>query len=44
MKKLTLFAIITILSISFSNAQKIEAKKVFGGYEFLENGKKLSTK
>ncbi len=42
MKNLLLTLIIIIGSITFSNAQKISAEKVFGGYKFTQKGKALT--
>jgi len=42
MKKTLLTLILTFSMIAVCNAQKIETKKVFGGYQYTLNGKKMS--
>jgi len=42
MKQQILALVIMFFSISFCNAQQIEAKKAFGGYKFYQNEKELN--
>lgn len=42
MKKLVLLIVFIIISVSTINAQKIEIKKVFGGYTFSQNDKMIT--
>lgn len=44
MKNLVGILFFTLLSISITNAQKIEMEKVFGGYQFKQNDKTLLLK
>lgn len=44
MKNLTVIILFTLLTVSITNAQKIEMNKVFGGYEFRQNDKTLLLK
>jgi hypothetical protein len=44
MKKTILILTLAFTAVSICNAQKIEAKKVFGGYSFTQDGKPLSMK
>lgn len=42
MKKTFLILILAISSINFCHAQKIESKKIFGGYKYTLNGEKMT--
>lgn len=42
MKKIILTLIFTLATISFCNAQKIEMKKIFGGYIYSQDGNKMT--
>lgn len=42
MKNLIFTIILSVFTLSFVNAQKIEMKKVFGGYAFSQNDKNLT--
>ncbi|QTE22025.1 hypothetical protein [Polaribacter cellanae] len=42
MKKVFLTILLSVIAFSSINAQKIEMKKVFGGYKFSQNDKELS--
>ncbi len=42
MKKAILTITIILISMTFCFAQKIEVKKVFGGYKYFQNGQKLT--
>ncbi|MFS4491719.1 hypothetical protein [Maribacter sp. 2308TA10-17] len=42
MNKILFTLIISALSLSLCNAQKIESQKVFGGYKYAQNGNDLS--
>lgn len=44
MKKILAILFLTVLSSSMANAQKIEMEKVFGGYQFKQEGKTLLLK
>lgn len=44
MKKILAILFLTVLSSSMVNAQKIEMEKVFGGYQFKQEGKTLLLK
>lgn len=44
MKKTILTFIFALATITFCNAQKIEVEKVFGGYEYTQNGKQMKMK
>ena len=42
MKKTILMVTLAIASITLCNAQKIEVKKIFGGYKYMQNEKPMS--
>jgi len=42
MKKAILTLTITLITMTFCNAQKIEMEKVFGGYKFTQNGNPMT--
>ncbi|MDN3621012.1 hypothetical protein QWY81_16215 [Polaribacter undariae] len=42
MKKLIFTIVLSVFALSFTNAQKIETKKVFGGYIFSQNDSNLT--
>lgn len=42
MRKIILTLIFTLGIIAFSNAQKIEMEKVFGGYKYTQNGSRMT--
>ncbi|CAA0234271.1 hypothetical protein [Tenacibaculum maritimum] len=42
MKKTILVFILTLTTITICNAQKIEMKKVFGGYQYTQNGNRMT--
>ena len=42
MKKTILIFILTLTTITICNAQKIEMKKVFGGYQYTQNGNQMT--
>jgi hypothetical protein len=44
MKKIVVFITVLFFSSIPINAQEIEMKKVWGGYQFLQNGKELNVK
>ncbi len=42
MKKTIVIFILTLTTITICNAQKIEIKKVFGGYQYSQNGNRMT--
>ena len=42
MKKTILTLILALTTITICNAQKIEMKKVFGGYQYTQNGNRMT--